>query len=273
MKQREAAIHKSSAIDISKDAGKKNYQISKFDEIHHEKRYLSLRHLHSLQEKKVRNCMHNVLSPLSAISGYVELMNMNLSSELDTDKIKKYSGKISDGLNEISELLGQLQGMYSEDGETNEQEISGINVNLIADEVTALIKSSSLTKATEVKFLKSMYPVYVKADLFQLKLVIYNLIYCIDEFANDLTTIVIQIEKVNSEAVITFRCDGETEVNCNMINILSRFVQKRSTPPYKSTIVSGLIVSSQIADQISGEIRFISEGGENPRFLFTIPLS
>ncbi len=251
---------------------RKHLQITDKEKKHLEKRYTSLKELHEHQQNKVRNCMHDVMSPLSAVSGYLELMNMNLNKGVDTEKIKKYSSKISDGLQEISELLEQLQELYSVDDSNNKADIAGINLNLLAEEVASIIQSSASTRASAIECRKSFHPVFVQTDLFQLKLVIYNLIYCIDEFATDSTVIVIQADSINKEAVITIRCEGKINVNHNMLNILSTFKRNSAAPPFdKSTIASGVIMSSKLADQINGEIHFFSENDENPRFLFTLP--
>src|SRR6056297_3782068 len=76
------------------------------------RKYKHLKAVHQLQNRTIRHFMHNVMSPLSAVSGYLELLINNLHGSEQQEKLTRYSGNIGDGLNEIGFLLEQLHDIY-----------------------------------------------------------------------------------------------------------------------------------------------------------------
>jgi homospermidine synthase len=81
-------------------------------------KYSKLKSVHQLQKSIVRQNMHNAMSPLSAISGYLELINMSLMTEPDIEQIDFYRKKIESGINEVNTIIEQLQGIYSDESDS-----------------------------------------------------------------------------------------------------------------------------------------------------------
>lgn len=80
--------------------------------------YQKLKLVHDFQKKAVRKNMHRAMSPISAISGYLELIRMLLMKDVDVDveKIERYRTKIDEGVSELSEIIEELYEAFNEEG-------------------------------------------------------------------------------------------------------------------------------------------------------------
>ena len=96
--------------------------------------YKKLRALHKLQKKIVRKNMHDAMSPISAISGYLELMNLTLDNDADVERIERYRQKIKSGIHELNTIIEQLHERFSE-----EDEISAFSSAAVPEEVDNLM--------------------------------------------------------------------------------------------------------------------------------------
>ncbi|MDR8392843.1 hypothetical protein NC796_16930 [Aliifodinibius sp. S!AR15-10] len=96
-------------------------------------RYEKLKALNKLQKRIVRQNMHSAMSPISAISGYLELMNVSLDNNVDVERIQRYREKIESGIDELNAILEHLHKTFSEEkGENN----SRLGMNLLIEETT-----------------------------------------------------------------------------------------------------------------------------------------
>lgn len=121
----------------------------------------------------VRQYMHNAMSPISAISGYLELLNMSLYSNANVEQLERYRKKIQSGVNEVNSILEQLQEIYSEDTEDAMPENAlAVDLNWVIGEVSSYLMSSN----AQIIFNGTGTPVYVFADLLVIKMILSNLV-------------------------------------------------------------------------------------------------
>jgi signal transduction histidine kinase len=90
-----------------------------------ESRYKRLEAVYKLQKRLVQENMHKAMSPVSAISGYLELMRMFLDQEeVDKEKLEAYRKKIEEGMAELSEIIEELHRTFKEqEDQVNEGEV------------------------------------------------------------------------------------------------------------------------------------------------------
>lgn len=62
-----------------------------------------------LPKQPVRERIHNIMSPLNAVSGYVDLLQSNARNPKAGEHVERYSRKIAQGLEQISDQLEELQ--------------------------------------------------------------------------------------------------------------------------------------------------------------------
>ncbi|MEX1118909.1 MAG: HAMP domain-containing sensor histidine kinase [Terrimicrobiaceae bacterium] len=268
-------------------------------------KYLNLKSIHDLHTGTVKHCLHNVMTPVSAISGYLDLLNERLNRGEGDEKLERYSRKIAEGIHEVGFLLEQLHDMYRMESQNSElAEYPEVNLNWLAEEVADIINGSFELTAEKVVCTVGPKPIFIHADLFQIKLIIYHLITSADQFTTSDSRIEIETGIDGEDARLTIRCTGETIPNETFIDL---FQEKRRTADINSmaangsavhghsngsgahrpdanrtagesmspddSAATGLMISCRIAEQIDGDIVLISDNKDNPLFRCTAPLA
>ena len=76
--------------------------------------------------------MHKAMSPISAISGYLELMKMLLEGDSSTETVERYRSKIEEGVNELGEIFEELYETVDASGLDKEKDAGTIKPELTA---------------------------------------------------------------------------------------------------------------------------------------------
>ena len=236
--------------------------------------YQRLETMYTIQNKTVRHCMHNVMSPLSAISGYFDLMVSSLDEDVKTKKIKSYIEKINTGLYEVGFLLGQLQEMHRvNQEEKGVEESPATNMNWLIDEVITAINKTTTLRADRVCLKSLNKPVYIRAELFQLKLILYNLIKGADSFCTDESVITLSLSEINGSVNIAIAC---TDTVLTQEKVSEIFGDKEKLTGVElagkeDQMLSEFKISSDLASQIGGTIIIESSDNGLPLFRFMAP--
>ncbi|NBC27587.1 MAG: hypothetical protein GVY08_12050 [Bacteroidetes bacterium] len=238
------------------------------------KKYSHLKALHDLQNSTVRHFMHNIMSPLSAVSGYLELLANNLDGDVDTEKLGRYSTRIGDGLNEIGFLLEQLHEIYKDEqppGGSPESPV--VELNWLVQEVETIVSNSTDIRSKEIVVLESEKPVYVEAELFQLKLMIYNLMTTVDQLSTKSSSLAIEINGNESEFALILKGTGEVLLDDSLKRVLHDKDIVRLTDDIEedSSILLGLKICAQISDQMKARIIIDKRNQRSPQFILTGP--
>jgi len=240
------------------------------------RRHKHLKAVHELQNRTVRHFMHNVMSPLSAVSGYLELLSNNLNGISDNEKLTRYSAHIGDGLNEIGFLLEQIHDIYKDDYvQDAETESPVIEVNWLVDEVKNIVSNSSEIRASRIVFHQSETPVYVEAELFQIKLMLYNLVTAADFFSTTESTLEIEVEADETEFALIIRSSGDRALDDVFLSVFKDrdIVRLSDEMDEDSSVLLGLKICAQIAEQVGGHIIMDKRNRNSPQFVLTAPLA
>lgn len=240
------------------------------------RKHKHLKAVQQLQNRTVRHFMHNVMSPLSAVSGYLELLINNLDGLQNEEKLSRYSKNIGDGLNEIGFLLEQLHDIYKDDnteGGTTEQPV--VELNWLVNEVRQIVSNSTELRASSISFIESAEPVFVKAELFQIKLMIYNLFTIADSFSSEGSTLEIEVDRDESEFALLIRSTGDTFSDSSLKEVFKSKEIMRLTDDVEgdSPALIGLKICAQISDQIHGRIIMDKRDRKTPQFVLTAPVA
>lgn len=240
------------------------------------RKYRQLKAVHQLQNHTVRHFIHNVMSPLSAVSGYLELLLNNLHRSDNNEKLTRYGGNVADGLNEIGFLLEQLHDIYKEEpGEGDGGESLVVELNWLVNEVKQIAANSTELKATEIRFIESEKPVYVKAELFQVKLMIYNLVMIADRFSSEDSRIEIEVNRDESELALIIQNTGDAIWDMALKDLFMEKEIFRLTDDLgeDSPALLGLKICAQICEQMNGRIILDKRDRKTPRFVLTAPVA
>jgi len=67
-----------------------------------------------LQEEIVCDKIHKAMSPLSAISGYLELMKIMLENDMSNESLERYRSRIEEGIGELGEIVEDLYEVFDD---------------------------------------------------------------------------------------------------------------------------------------------------------------
>lgn len=240
------------------------------------RKHKHLKAVHQLQNRTVRHFMHNVMSPLSAVSGYLELLINNLDAPDSQEKLTRYSKNMGDGLNEIGFLLEQLHDIYKDDaneGSPSEQPV--VELNWLVNEVKDIVSNSTELIAANITIIESREPVFVKAELFQIKLMIYNLITIADSFSSASGSLEVEVDRDESEFALLIRSTGEHIPDESLRNLFKSKEILRLTDEVEGDghLLLGLKICAQISDQINGRIIMDKRDRKTPQFVLTAPIA
>lgn len=65
-------------------------------------------------QKLVCEKMHKAMSPISAISGYLELMKMLLEQDTNSESLERYRSKVEEGIGEIGDIIEDLHSAFDD---------------------------------------------------------------------------------------------------------------------------------------------------------------
>jgi len=239
------------------------------------KKFKNLKATHDLQNRTVRHFMHNIMSPLSAVSGYLELLSNNLPESEQGEKLDRYTGNISEGLNQIGFLLEQLHEIVKEDDSTvEESESPVVELNWLVNEVVKIASNTSGRNSSVINFNRSDKPVFVKAELFQLKLMIYNFVTTAECLSIGKNRLEIEMNHYETDFALLIKSSGEIAADEFFMKILDtrELVRLSDELDEDSAILKGLKICAQIAEQIEGQILIDNRNRSFPQFILTAPI-
>lgn len=236
-------------------------------------RFHKLRDVHQLQKSIVKQNMHNAMSPISAISGYLELINISLSSNPDIKQIEHYRKQIEAGINQVNVILEQLMEIYNDESESavsGQEDLLDVDLNWVVSEVCQQMHCAG----PNVTFTRSKNPLHVRTDLFMAKLIIFNLIsFAIKCSGKDAVTKMNTL-KAGNRAVLSLAFSVSEKKKKELIEIMAdRSDVVKTSELAKNSFNEGLTQSRNLISQIDGSIS-LESGNENEAVLnLSIPLS
>lgn len=211
--------------------------------------------LNQLQKSIFRQNMHNAMSPLSAISGYLELINMTLEHDASVDQIEHYRKKIEHGVTEVNQILQQLNSLYEEEQTVNEmgEDFLDVDLNWTVREVCHRLERDE----SKLAFTPSARPLHVNTALYTSKLIIYKLITfalkCIKKGEQ------VQINSSEDEGMATLKIIFNLSENKkqDIRQVLSCSNEKEELACTKNnSLKEGLFASHKLVSQIGGFLSF-----------------
>lgn len=221
-----------------------------------------LRQLYNLQRRSGENFVHNSMSPLSAISGYLELMELGIEADLPKKKLQDYRTKIERGVNELGFILEQMQELFSRESTT----LMSLNADWVIEEVKSKLHNSSRFRGQVLSVVGNNENLYVKGDPFQMKTVVYNLLMVSARYADQNKPIEISARhKVNS-GEIYIRFHSET-LGDRTLEYFKKLIQRFDEEPnLKRSDELKILISSKYAREMNGDLELKSKDSTEYEF-------
>lgn len=124
--------HNTAKVEKNKnqESASSDSKMSELNSLNREKTLWQFKKYHETQKEMVRKSMHRAMSPISAISGYLELIKMFLEKDARSEKIEKYRSKIEEGVNELEMIIEDLYDTFDEDDSNIKEDFNNEDVNL-----------------------------------------------------------------------------------------------------------------------------------------------
>ncbi len=224
---------------------------------------------------------HEVGNPLSAILGYVGLMQ---DGGVDEENVKDILTRIEKDVIRIRSIVKGLLD-YSRPGSS---EVKRLDLNLLVDETIELVRMQNQFKYIEMNFNSHKRPAPVEGDESELQQVLVNLFLNAAQAMNGEGSITIFLEEVIYDPSLTFRessenfAKGQPLISLAVIdngpgideerqaNIFTPFYTTKD-PGYGTGL--GLAICERTTDSHGGEIGVQSKKGEGATFVILLPES
>jgi hypothetical protein len=235
-------------------------------------KYSKLKTVHQLQKSIVRQNMHNAMSPLSAISGYLELINMALVSDPDYEQIEYYRKKIESGIQEVNTILEQLQGIYNDESDlvTTDQVDTFLDVDLnwLVRDVCAKMHFTESDLTLEMKTIS----LHVQTDVFITKLIIFNLINYASKCNSQKEPLTLITNQSNRSAEFTVSFSVVESKKVEIARVIKSANSINQQFESNNSFDEGLLTSVKLAKEIFGNISYVGLEEGKTQIKLSIPL-
>lgn len=227
------------------------------------------------QNRMLGLSMHDIMSPITAINGYLDLMNSCLNLNDEKNPIAEYSRQIQRGVTDISVILHQLRETSRERFDAGTALIPfDVDLNWIAEEVSEIMQGAAYGYHHELVFQGFDRPVYVSVDLPHVKRIIYNFISNSMRYTPEGGKIQVSVKEEETEAILSITDNGIGIPEDKLASIFEMHQCVNNVDLYnKRSTGLGLFVNAELAKKLGGRIRVESRLGMGTTFHLHLPVS
>ncbi|MEX0648284.1 MAG: HAMP domain-containing sensor histidine kinase [Balneolaceae bacterium] len=218
---------------------------------------------------------HDLSSPISAVSGYIELIGDSINNNEGLDVVQSYYEKISIGISDISAILHQFNDIKQLKSNKEKENTILTNINWIVRDITDLFLVKARNKSIDLICTMPEQPLFVYADVVKLKRSVMNLVSNAIKFSKEIGTVAIELCKEKEEVVIKVTDNGIGIPEEKQKSIFEPFIQvsKNSLEKDPSSVGLGLYITTNFVHEMNGRIKLQSIYGEGSCFAIYLPLA
>lgn len=230
-----------------------------------------------VQNKMIGLSMHDIMSPMTAISGYLDLIKNCLTNSTATHgtSFDLYNQRIQSGVSDINTILNQLRAMNKGKAEAESEYVPlDVDLNWITREVCEIMHGAAQKHKHQLIFDASIHPVYINVDIPHLKRILYNFISNAIRYTPEGGRIEVRVGiNIDGQAAVTVIDNGIgiPKEKHDFVFRINAKVNKCDLYDKKSTGL-GLYVNAMLAKQIGGTINLCSEPGVGTEITLNLPV-
>jgi PAS domain S-box-containing protein len=231
------------------------------------KLYEEIKVLNERKDEFIGIASHELKTPLTSISGYLQILERNLAGDVNIGFVKKTKVQLNKLLVLVSDLL-DVSKM-----QTGKLELSMEPFNfytLLADTVE-IVQPLTVTHQLILNSDFEQLPVY--ADKQRMEQVIINLLTNAIKYSPKARKVDVSVYKSDNDITVVIKDFGIGIPIEHQQQIFSRFFRAEGLAPYMSGLGLGLYISKEIIDRHKGRIGVRSEPDNGSEFYFSIPLT
>jgi len=224
--------------------------------------------IRNLQKELLMRCLHDIQSPLSGASGYLELMQICLNGDKDLFKIARYRNKIQEGLEELEEILNQMSYIFKGEIIGDDLYLIEFDLNWLLSDICENITALAAKKEHIISFSRNKSQnIHVVSDMLVLKLFLYNLIINVLKVTEKEEMIDISLNLNNDFVQLFIRIN---EIVRPLEEVIHPFVENESLPA-PAVEESNYRYGAQAIKLLNGSVQIKRHGDNGAEILFLLP--
>ncbi|OGR97117.1 MAG: hypothetical protein A2902_05065 [Elusimicrobia bacterium RIFCSPLOWO2_01_FULL_64_13] len=239
---------------------------------------VKLKELDELKDSFVSSVSHELRSPLTAISGYVELLTMKPVNELNPEKTTKALNIIQESTTRLTKFVNDILDAAKIKAGKMEIQKAGFDIAATAESVFNLFQPLFDKKKITARIEKEEGLPIIAADGEKIRQVITNLLSNAFKFTPEEGKITIFCRKTpapEQSIILQVRDTGVGIKKEHQMLLFNRFQQAPGTKDVVSGPKGtglGLVIAKGIVEAHGGRIGLESEYGKGTTFYFTLPI-
>jgi signal transduction histidine kinase len=216
---------------------------------------------------------HDLSSPLNAVSGYLEMIDQCLGEQVNAQKLKQYYRRIQSGVNDVSEMLGQLNEVVKFKKGNRSLNTVKVDINWLVKDICELLKANAARKDIDLQVILSATPVHAEVDMVKFKRVIYNLVSNAIKYTGKDRKILVGVGSDDETAKVYVKDEGMGIAENKLEEIFEPNVKLNTNTSDTFSKGLGLYISSYFIEQMDGQIAAESVKGKGSTFRVVLPLA
>ncbi|MEJ6981529.1 ATP-binding protein [Pedobacter sp. P351] len=208
---------------------------------------------------------HEVKTPLTSISAYLQIMQRNQAD----DKNKIFIDKALRQVKKLSGLISDLLDISKIEAGKLTLNLSTFDICELTKEVIEIIEFGGIQHKIESTFIPK--GLLVHADKHRIEQVINNLISNSIKYSPHSNRIVILVSQSDTDVLVSVQDFGTGIREDQQTHIFSRFYRAEDVAPHISGLGLGLYICDDIISRHKGLLGVVSKPGAGSTFSFKIP--
>ena len=230
------------------------------------KLYEEVKLLNAKKDEFIGLASHELKTPLTSITGYLQLLQRSETSEVNKNFIKKTIEKVD----KLTSLVNDLLDVSKIEAGKLQLHLENFDFKEVLNESIEIASYSNSTHLIHLNCCKD--PLIIHADRQRIEQVLINLITNAIKYSPKANTVDIEVKRIGNELTVGVRDYGIGIAKEKQANIFSRFYRVEELNPNISGLGIGLYISKEIIDRHNGKIWVESEIGQGSVFYFTLSL-
>lgn len=215
----------------------------------------------------VRGIVHNLKTPLFAISGYTDMAKDSLTtSPQDTEHFLDLINDRADNTKDMVESL--LLSVKLQEGHVK-YNMEVCDLNMIVERVNTASRIEALKYSVCFNYLLHFDHAYIYADAIYIQQAIQNIVDNAIQHSYENGNVVLEVEEGKENYIISVTDTGEGIAEENLDKIFDLYYSRHASKKTSSGI--GLTNAKKIIDVHHGTIEVHSKEGEGTTFIVTLP--
>ncbi len=230
----------------------------------------SLQNSEYRRQEFVANVSHELKTPMTAISGYVDGI---LDGTIPEEKQRQYLTLVSDETKRLSRLVRSMLDIsrLQNQGELPSDQLSRFDLTELAGQVLISFEQKILEKKLDVQVTLPEHPVYTQAIQDQITQVLYNLLDNAIKFCDEGGILGLTVQEAGHKAYVSITNTGPNIPPEELPLLFDRFHKlDKSRSQNRDSWGLGLYIVKTIMDYHKENISVTSQDGTTS-FTFTLP--